>query len=120
MKHLAAGLLLSVSAVALAGWWWGRDAAVVAGAAGLLAAAAETAAVTVLRPALAPPFDRLLKRWVVGLGLRIGAVAAVGVAVLRWPTRFPVLPAALGFLMVLMPLLFGEMRLVVTKLRTTR
>jgi len=120
VRHFAAGLLLTATATALAGWWWGRDAAVVAGAAGLLAAAAETVAVIALRPALVPPFEHLLERWAVGLGLRIGAVVAVGVAVLRWPARVPVLPAALGFLMVLLPLLFGEMRLVVTKLRTTR
>lgn len=44
----------------------------------------------------------------------------VGVAVLVWPERFPVLPTALAFIAVLIPLLFGEMRLVVTRLRTTR
>ncbi len=120
MRHLAAGVLLAALAAAATGWGWGWGAAGAAGAAGLLAAMAEAVAVTVLRPALEPPFDRLLKRWAVGLGLRIGAVVTVGVGVLRWPERFPVLPTALGFLVVLMPLLFGEMRLVVTKLRTTR
>lgn len=118
MKHFAAGLLLSAVAAVLAGWWWGAGAAAAAG--GLLATAAETAAVTVLRPALEPPFERLLTRWAVGLGLRIGAVIVVGVAVLRWRDWFPVLPTAAGFLLVLIPLLLGEMRLVMTKLRTTR
>jgi hypothetical protein len=118
MKHLAAGLLLSAVAAVLADWWWGGGAAAAAG--GLLATAAETAAVTVLRPALEPPFERLLKRWSVGLGLRVGAVTLVGVAVLRWRDWFPVLPTVTGFLLVLIPLLLGEMRLVVTRLRTTR
>jgi hypothetical protein len=113
-------VLLSAAAAGLAGWWWGGDGAVAAGAAGLLATAAETTAVMVLRPALQPPFERLLKRWATGLGLRIGAVAVVGIAVLRWPDPFPVLPTAMGFLVVLIPLLLGEMRLVVTRLRKTR
>jgi hypothetical protein len=112
--------MLTAVAMALAAWWWGGDSAAAAGAAGVLAAAAEGAAVTALRPALVPPFDRLLQRWAVGLALRVGALVAVAVAVLRWPGWFPVLPTALGFLVVLMPLLFGEMRLVVTRLRTTR
>jgi hypothetical protein len=42
----------------------------------------------------------------------------VGVAVVQWPERFPPLPTALGFVAVLIPLLFGEMGMVVTRLRT--
>jgi ABC-type Co2+ transport system permease subunit len=120
MKPLPVGLLFAAAAATLAAWWWGRSGALAAGAAGLLATGVETVAVSALRPALEPPFERLLKRWAVGLALRLAGVAGVGIAVLRWPERFPVLPTALGFLMVLLPLLFGEMRLVVTKLRTTR
>jgi hypothetical protein len=34
--------------------------------------------------------------------------------------RFPLVPTAVGFLVVLLPLMVGEMRLVWTRLRTTR
>jgi hypothetical protein len=120
MRHAAAGLLLTLGVSAVAGLVGGATAALAAAVAGGLATAIEAAAVAVLRPALEPPFPVLLKRWALGLALRLTGVAAVGVAIVRWPDRAPVLPTALGFLAVLIPLLFGEMRLVVTRLRTTR
>lgn len=120
MTHAAVGAILTTVA-GLVAWWFGGDiAAQGAVAAGVVATVVETAAVSLLRPALDPPFETLLKRWAYGLGLRVGGVALVGVAVLVWPERFPVLPTALAFIAVLIPLLFGEMRLVVTRLRTTR
>jgi len=114
------GLALT-AAVGTASWWLGGTHAAVAGVtAGVLAVAIETVAVRVLGPALVPPFERLAKRWAFGLGLRLGGVGLVGVAVVRWPAQFPPLPTALGFVAVLIPLLFGEMYLVVTRLRATR
>jgi hypothetical protein len=93
---------------------------VAAAGAGVFATVIESVTVALLAPALDPPFDRLLKRWVFGLSLRLAGVVAFGVAVLRWPEWFPVLPTAAGFLGVLIPLMFGEMRLIATRLRTTR
>jgi hypothetical protein len=86
----------------------------------VLATGIELVAVRLLVPALAPPFERLVRRWAYGLGLRLGGVGLVGLAVVQWPARFAPLPTALGFVVVLIPLLFGEMRMVVTRLRTTR
>lgn len=120
MRHLGAGLLLTVVVALLAGRLWGRDAAVAGAIAGVLAAGIESGAVTLLRRALDPPFERLLKRWALGLGLRLGGLALVVGAVVLWPRRFPVLPTAVGFVAVLIPLMLGEMWLVWTKLRTTR
>lgn len=120
MKPGAAGLLLT-TAVAAVSWWRGGWPAALAGlGSGLLATGIEVAALRALLPALVPPFERLMKRWAVGLGLRLGGLVLVAGGVLRWPERFPVLPTALGFLAVLIPLLLGEMWLVSTKLRTTR
>jgi len=120
VTHAVVGLVLTTASGLVVWRLGGSIAAQGAVAAGVLATVVETVAVSLLRPALVPPFERLLKRWAYGLGLRVGGVAAVGVAVLVWPERFPVLPTALGFVAVLIPLLFGEMRLVVTRLRTTR
>lgn len=120
MRHLGVGLLLTVVVALLAGRLWGPDAAVAGAIAGLLAAAIESGAVTLLRRALDPPFERLLQRWALGLGLRLGGLGLVVGAVVLWPRRFPVLPTAVGFVAVLLPLMLGEMWLVWTKLRTTR
>ena len=120
MSHAILGFILTVASGAVAWRLGGGIAAQGAVAAGALATVVETAAVSLLRPALVSPFEKLLKRWAYGLGLRVGAVAAVGAAVLFLPERFPVLPTALGFVAVLIPLLFGEMRLVITSLRMKR
>lgn len=120
MKHLVIGLLLTGGVYAAVRWGWGPAAAGGAGFAGLLAAGIESAAVSLLRPALQPPFERLFKRWAMGLGLRLGGLLVVVVAVLQWPDRFPVVPTAAGFVAVLIPLLLGEMWLVWTNLRTKR
>lgn len=120
MRHLAIGLVLAGIVAAVAWRGWGLEAAVGAGVAGLLAAGIESAAVSLLRPALQPPFERLFKRWGMGLGLRLGGLLLVVAAMLRWPGRFPPVPTAIGFLAVLIPLLLGEMWLVWTNLRTKR
>lgn len=120
MMHALAGLLLTALAGGVTALVADGPAAGAAVTAGLVATGIETAAVALLRPALTPPFEALIKRWAFGLGLRLAGVVVVGVLVTRMPERYPVLPTALGFLAVLIPLLFGEMRLVVTRLRTTR
>jgi O-antigen/teichoic acid export membrane protein len=117
MRHFGAGLLLTGLAALVSGWWWGGTGAAAAAGAGLLAAAAETGAMAVLRPALQRPFEGVVQRWAAGLVLRLVSAVVIGGLVLRWPGRFPALPTATGFLMVLIPLLFGEMWLVATKLR---
>ena len=120
MSQAAVGLVLS-ALVGVVSWGVGGVAAGAAAAgAGLLATGIETVALRLLEPALVPPFERMARRWAYGLVLRLSGVGLVGVAVLRWPGRFPPLPTALGFVAVLLPLLFGEMRLVLTRLRTKR
>ena len=120
MRPVALGLALTAVVSAVSWWLGGTPAAVAATSAGVLAVGIETVALLLLTPALVPPFERLVKRWAYGLGLRRAGVGLVGVAVVGWPARFPPLPTALGFVAVLIPLLFGEMHLVVTRLRATR
>jgi len=120
MRQAVLGLILTAVVGAVSWRLGGGPAAVAALAAGVLATGIETLALRLLVPALVPPFERLVKRWAYGLALRLGGVGLVGMAVVRWPAQFPPLPTALGFVAVLIPLLFGEMRLVVTRLRTAR
>ncbi len=98
------GLVTATAAVA-----GGAASAFPAGAAGMMAGAIHLVAVRVLRPSLVPPFDGMVGRWTVGLGLRFGGMAVVAVALLVLPDLFPALPTAFGFLGVLIPLLFTEM-----------
>lgn len=64
-----------------------------------------------LRPALAGPLPVLMKRWAVGMGLRLAGVVLIPVAVLLNGELFPPLPVALGYLGVVIPLLFLETKL---------
>jgi hypothetical protein len=45
------------------------------------------------------------------MGLRVAGIALMAAAIVAAPALFPALPTALGFLGVLVPLLFMEMRL---------
>ena len=57
------------------------------------------------------PFAAVLKRWGIGMALRfVGIVVLAGAAVAD-PKVFPPLPAAMGYLGVLLPLLIVETRL---------
>jgi hypothetical protein len=120
MRSAAAGLGLTV---AIAGIVWavsGRDAASAAGMAGLLATVIHVTAVSLLKPALVRPFERLWRRWAMGLGVRLAGLAAVATVMLAAPRRFPTLPTAVGFAGVLLPLLVSEMHLLVVAMRTER
>ena len=120
MRHPVVGLLLTGGVAVMASRLWGTSAAIAAGSAGLLATGIESVSVVLLSRALEPPFERLFKRWAIGLGLRVGGLLLVVAAALGWPARFPAVPTATGFVAVLIPLLLGEMWLVWTKLRTKR
>jgi hypothetical protein len=68
--------------------------------------------VALVRPAFSGETVRLLKRWGLGMLLRGLGVVLVAVAVTLDQAHFPPLPTAFGFLGVLVPLLFLEVRLV--------
>jgi len=79
-----------------------------AGVGGIAALVAQTAAVAVLRPAMTAPQPAFMSRWLAGMGIRAAVLA--GVIVLGVSHRPALLPATLGYLGVLLPLLFSETR----------
>ncbi|HEX2647936.1 MAG TPA: hypothetical protein VHO95_11975 [Candidatus Dormibacteraeota bacterium] len=83
----------------------GGRAAAIGGVTGL---AAQFGAVALLRPAMTAPQMVFMTRWLGGIGLRVLALGALLVAVATHAAALPPLPASLGFLGVLLPLLFWE------------
>jgi hypothetical protein len=93
-------------------------ALVVAGGAGLagalaggaLAAAAQAAAVAVLRPGMGAPAPAFVRRWAAGIAIRAGSALALVLMVIAARAVVPPLWSVLGFLAVLLTLLFVETR----------
>lgn len=113
MVGQTAGLGLALTAGVAAACWaaWGQTAGVAAGLFGLWAAMLQVVATRLAGPALAAgDYRGLLARWGVGALLRVGGVVALPVAVVLGRDRFPALPSAIGYLAVLIPLFFLEMR----------
>ena len=99
---LAAGVVL-VSAAGLIG-------GVGAGIGGAAAWIAQLSAVMLLRPAMAAPQQVFMGRWLGGMAIRavmLGVVLAISAT---HRASLPLLPAALGYLGVLLPLLVTETR----------
>lgn len=112
MKGLGLGIALTALVTGLLYIGWGREAVLPALVFGLLATGIQVASVALVRPAFAGDTTRLLKRWGWGMLLRMLGVALVAILATVDQTHFPPLPTALGFLGVLVPLLFLEVRLV--------
>ena len=92
--------------VAVAAGMGGRAAAI----GGLAALAAQLGAVALLRPAMRAPQAVFMSRWLGGMGLRALALGALLTIAATQRALLPPLPAGLGFLGVLLPLLFLETR----------
>lgn len=92
--------------IAVAGYVGGAAA----GIGGGVALAAQLWAVALLRPAMRAPTPRFMARWLGGIAIRVLALGLL----LGWSVThrhtLPPLPASLGFLGVLLPLLFLETR----------
>ena len=106
------GVALTVLAAALAGVVAGGQAAVASAAFGGLATALQVVAVAVVLPTVRGSQARFLTRWGLGMGIRLLGVGLLVAAVLLDRASFPPLPSAWGLLVVLVPLLFFEARLV--------
>jgi hypothetical protein len=106
---LGFGLTLGISSVA---WLaWDATAALAAAGFGVLATVIHLVAVALIKPAIRGPTKSLMARWGMGMGLRLAGVA-VFLMLVTWKRElFPPLPAAIGYVGVLLPLLFSEMRL---------
>ena len=86
---------------------FGGAPAAIGGAAAL---AAQLAAVALLRPAMQAPQPVFMSRWLGGMGVRVLALGVVLAVAATHRAALPPLPASLGFLGVLLPLLFLETR----------
>lgn len=89
---------------------WGDQALVPGLTFGLFATATQLAAAIFIAPAWEGNFDVFVRRWLVGMVLRLVGVVLVFVAIAVQPELFPPLPTALGYLGVVIPLLFTEIR----------
>ena len=108
---LGLGLLLGGAVAWLSGRIWGVQGAWAAGIFGLLALTIQLVSLRMMRPVQKAPFERFIARWGAGMGLRLFGVLAIAIAAGLDREHFPPLPTAVGFLGVLIPLLFYEVRL---------
>ncbi len=104
------GLLLGLAVALLCGRLWGEQAAVAAATFSALALAIQVVALRLMQPAREARLERFLARWGAGMGLRLLGVVAIALAAGLDEVHFPPLPTAAGFLGVLIPLLFLEVR----------
>ncbi|UCF39691.1 MAG: hypothetical protein JSW43_08040 [Gemmatimonadota bacterium] len=111
MKDAGIGLALTVGVTGVLYLVWGPGAVLAGGAFGLLATAISVVAVALLKRGLRGTYAQTMANWAMGMGLRLAGVLAFVVAVKWMGDLFPPLPTALGYLGVLLPLLFYEMRL---------
>jgi hypothetical protein len=106
MKSYALLIVLGVGLGLVAAVVGGRAA----GIGGACAVIAQTAAVALLRPAMAAPQPVFMSRWLGGVAIRALVLSALLAISATNQQSIPVLPAALGYLGVLLPLLFTETR----------
>ena len=97
---------IGVGLVALAAMLGGKAAAIGGGVALL----AQAWAVALLRPKLRAPNPQFMARWLGGMGIRFLALGALLVWAVTHRASLPPLPAGLGYVGVLLPLLFLEIR----------
>jgi hypothetical protein len=107
---LAWGLTLTAGVTALQALAWGRAAVLPGVTFGLLATGIQMLSARLMQDAARREFKVLVKRWGIGMGLRLGGIVAFAVAVGFRRDLFPPLPTAFGYLGVVVPLLFWEIR----------
>ena len=106
MKGYGALLGVGLVLVALAAWVGGRGAVI----GGAVALAAQLGAVALLRPAMEAPYRVFMARWLGGMGIRALSLGGLLAVAATHRAALPLLATTLGFLGVLLPLLFLEIR----------
>ena len=109
-RTLAAGLALTLVMSGLARSIWGPAALLPAALFGLVATAIQLVARWLFARHAAGDRAVFAKGWLYGMALRFAGVVLFAVAVLARRDVFAPLPTALGFLGVIVPLLFLELR----------
>jgi hypothetical protein len=106
VKPFALLVIVGLVLVAVVGWV-GRGGALIGGA---VALASQLAAVALLRPAMAAPNPEFMARWLGGMGIRALALGTLLAVSATHRAALPLMATMLGFLGVLLPLLFVEIR----------
>jgi len=106
VKSLAILAALGVALIAVAATISGKSAAIGGG----VAVVAQLWAVALLRPKMRAPNPQFMARWLGGIGIRFLAAGALLAWAATHRASLPPLPAVLGYLGVLLPLLFLETR----------
>ena len=109
-RTLAAGIAFTILASGIARMVWGPTALMPAAVFGLLSTGIHLLASWCNRRWAPGPKTVFPKGWLYGMALRMGGVALFAAAVFAWGAVFAPLPTALGFLGVIVPLLFLELR----------
>jgi hypothetical protein len=108
-RTLAAGLFFTVVASGIARALWGPAALLPAVVFGAVSTALQLAANWCNVRWAAGPKTVFPKGWLYGMALRLGGVVLFAAAVFGWRAVFLPLPTAVGFLGVIVPLLFLEL-----------
>lgn len=111
MGVVAVGMVLTVLVTGIEFLAWGGAAILPGVTFGLLATGIQVIAVRQLKRGLNAPYADLMKRFAIGMGLRMAGILLFVIAVLIDRTLFPPLPAAFGYLGVVVPLLLAEKKL---------
>ena len=106
MKAIGILVALGVVLVVVSGALGGSPAMI----GGSVAVLAQLWAVTLLRPKMRAPNPEFMARWLGGMGIRFLALGVLLVWSVTHQASIPPLPAGLGYVGVLLPLLFLETR----------
>jgi hypothetical protein len=112
LKTAAIGVFLTALVGLVSVLAWGREGLAGALSFGALATGIQVIAVSQLRKGWGGKFPEVLEKFGIGMGLRLAGVVVLAVVVSLWSEIFLPLPSALGFLGVLIPLLYMELKLV--------
>ncbi len=110
MRTLGIGLALTAAVNSLFWLVWGPEAVVAGLAAGLLAVLIQVVATRRLQRHFRGSNAEFFGAMGTGMALRMAGVVLILLAIVVAPARFAPLPTAFGFLGVLIPLLFLEVR----------
>jgi len=109
-RLVGVALALAVVLAGVAGMARGADAAVAAACGSWLALLAQVAAVALLRPAMGARASEFMRGWLAGMAVRGASLLLLAGLMVLLRAAFPVLWMAVGYLGVLLPLLFLETR----------
>ncbi len=112
MKTGALGLLLTLLVTGILTLVLGSEALIAAATFGLLATMLQVMSVAAVKPVWNRGFTRVMGRWAAGTLLRWLGVVLIAVAVLIDRELFPPLPTAFGYLGVVVPLLYVELKFI--------